>query len=249
MKKLFLQIACLGLLAILPCCPNGYGAEVDARVRAALALAAVRPPQTKKLDCACGASCTCTAGECGSPNCPSLRAKKEEAPGPIEWAVYLVQYNKAVSQNKPFLIWVGEVCRPCEAKWTEFVHAHLTDYDGELGPKVIVGKPDGLGGLSLVARLDGIPTKAQVDAALSLRRDDNPYIDNPHWPYQKSGNTTCVCPDGTICNCPGGVCPPQCISPQSFAPRPMPIMMPMMPPPMMMGGFGGGFGGGGGGGC
>ena len=216
------------IAAAVPCCPDGYGLAGDnatARARVALALAAVQAKPAKNLDCPCGATCTCTAGECGSPNCPSLRAKKTaEAPGPIEWLAYKLAYSTAVREHKPLLIWVGETCPACEAEWGEYVHARLSEYDGDTtiyrGPGVIIGRPDGMGGMDKIGTLSGIPTKDAVKTLLAPV-PKNPYDDNPHWPYRSV--------------------------PQAF--------LPMMPPPMPMmpmggfGGFGGGFGGGGGGGC
>ena len=130
-------------------------------------------PSTKakkaSAGCPCGASCTCTAGECGARDCPS---PSKTGPGPWEWAVYQVQYNRAVRQNKPMLIWLGETCPACEEQWTEFVHTRLSEFDSpsrgtEKGPACVVCKPDGLGGMNRLATLNGIPTRAEVDALVA----------------------------------------------------------------------------------
>lgn len=230
--KLFSSVLLVALAATLICVPQLYAdSATQARVKAALAIAKTKA----KAGCGCD-PCTCVAGECGSPNCLSLtrvtRSKYptlKENPGPIEDAAYLIQYNKAIQQNKPLLIWVGETCPSYEQQWTEFVHARLSEYDGkqgaEFGPEVIVGKPDGLGGMDLLSRLNGIPTKNAVDAVVALAKPaeyTNPYKTNPHWPYQS-------------------------VQPMF---QPMPMMMPMMGGcdpmgcgfggGMMMGGFGGG---------
>lgn len=228
--KGLLTMCLLGSALLL--CADLLQAETPAqkRVRVALAL-------SKTSSCPCGASCNCLTGECGSPDCPSLAKTSVKSPSAIEWARYLVKYNLAISQKKPLIIWVGETCPPCEAKWTDFVHAHLSEYDGakgvEAGPEVIIGKPDGLGGITVAGRIDGIPTKPAIDALLALKsnsRDDptwgnvNPYNHNSHWPYQSLR-----------------IAPP--MSMLSFRP----MMAPMMPIMGGFGGFGGGFGGGGGG--
>lgn len=137
----------------------GNPANGSARAALALSSAAAKAKAEAKGVCACGAKCDCKNGECGDANCPSL---KVSSPGPLEWAVYLAQYNRALSANKPLLIWVGETCPACESAWSEYVHARLSDYHDETGPEVIVAKPDGLGGMSVVGRLDGIPKKDQV---------------------------------------------------------------------------------------
>lgn len=153
-----LFLLCLG--ATLVCAET-----VEERVKAALEYAK-KPAAT----CQCGPNCTCVSGECGDPNCPTAKTAHTagQAPGPLEEALYRIQYQKAISQNKPLLIWVGETCPSCEAAWTEVIHARLSEYDGpsgkiEKGPCVIVGKPDGFGGLTRVATLRGIPSKLEID--------------------------------------------------------------------------------------
>jgi len=231
MKYLLLILLCLFFL-----CPLLAASEADTDRAAQVLVRALQKrgtPITYKVPgCACGADCTCVSGDCGDPNCPSLTKRKvsTKTQTPGEWLLYEVRYAQALKANKPLLIWVGEACPPCEAKWTDFVHAHLSEYDGnkgkEVGPEVIIAKPDGLGGMDIKGRIDGIPTKLAIDAMLRPRsdpRDDptydnvNPYNHNPHWPYQS----------------------------RLVMPPPMPMMRPMMPM-MGFGGFGGGFCGGGG---
>lgn len=123
--------------------------------------------------CACGANCTCTAGECGDPNCPTYQVYARSnylAPGPGEQLLYDIAYSRAVKNSEPLLVWVGETCPSCQRQWTEYVHANLSEFDSNTGvyngPGVKVCRPDGLGGMSVVATLDGIPTKTAVQTAL-----------------------------------------------------------------------------------
>lgn len=195
------------------------------------------PMARSSVGCSCGASCTCIGGECGDPRCPNIdpfsarnAVKRNRGPGPIEWVIYEAQYNKAIKQNKPLLVWVGETCPSCESTWSQYIHARLSEYDGpkgvETGPEVMICKPDGLGGMNILARLDGIPSKPVVEALL-----------NPSQTQSTSTGSNTL--STTI--------------PQQLVFRPM--SMPMMSMPMMgmggfgMGGFGGGFGGGMVGGC
>lgn len=139
------------------------------------------------VGCSCGSTCTCQGGECGDPACPTLdpfsirnsRGRKS-SPGPIEWAIYEMQYNKAIKENKPLLIWVGETCPACENSWTQYIHARLSEYDGtkgtEKGPEVMVCKPDGLGGMNVLAHLDGIPSKSAVEAIMSPQQTQTTQI-------------------------------------------------------------------------
>jgi len=135
------------------------------------------------------------AGECGDPFCLSTIKVSTpiNEPGPVEWAIYEMQYQRALKGNMPLLIWVGVTCPKYETAWTQYVHAHLSEYHGETGPEVIVCHEDGLGGMTIAGRLAGIPTLASVQGLLKPRsnpRDDptwgnpNPYNTNPHWPYQ-----------------------------------------------------------------
>ena len=159
---------------LLPCFVFAQS-PTNPRVRAALALASIQKPTQAKAttphyacvpgcDCPCGENCTCTAGECGC----ACGVSVKRSPGVVEWAIYRVQYEKAIKENKPLLIWVGETCPLCENNWPEFIHARLSEYtDGSKGPCVIVGKPDGMGGLNRVATINGIPTLPEVNAAVA----------------------------------------------------------------------------------
>lgn len=164
MKRFLLSFLTLGLLAgVLS------AGEMDVRTRVALALQQAK----NKSPCGC-TSCTCAAGECGDLFCPAnarttTRSNYPTAPGALEWQLYLLQYQKAVKAGKPLLIWVGETCPACESNWSEWVHARLSDYNGETGPEVIVAKPDGLGGMSILSRLDGIPSHNAIAALLESR--------------------------------------------------------------------------------
>lgn len=210
--------ASAAMFLVIACSLAFAGDTGNAKARAALALSAATKAKTEaKGGCGCSCAergCNCAIpGECGDPGC--CCGRKAKSPGPIEWAIYEAQYNKALKANKPLLIWVGETCPSCESRWTEYVHARLSEYDGkngtETGPEVILARPDGLGGMTIAGRLDGIPAKTAVDGLLNPAPPPRPVV--------------------------------------QFAPRPIPMMMPMMP----MGGFGGGmmggFGVGGGGSC
>lgn len=165
MKRILLTFVALILSASL------LRADPDAeqRARAALALAQLG---IKNTTCSCGENCTCTAGECGSDGCPALTTSTYAQPGPGEWVVWNIQYERAVKSNKPLLTWVGETCPACQEQWGEFVHAYLSEFDSPAGnyqgPGVVLCKPDGLGGMDRVGTLGGIPTRQSVDALAGL---------------------------------------------------------------------------------
>lgn len=172
MRNLLLLSVCLVVCATF-CTESVYGsdAKTDARIRVALALTNAGKVQTQ-THCYCGGDpsvCTCT--DCQCLNGQSCLAAKSS--GPLEYAIYLAAYDSALRQNKPLLIWVGETCPACENRWTEYVHARLSQFGGwgttpiEQGPEVIVAKPDGLGGMDLTGRFQGIPTKASVEGLLN----------------------------------------------------------------------------------
>lgn len=138
--------------------------EVQARIL--LLLAKAKATSATTCDCSGDASlCTC-GPNCQCPGCAASK-KQPQSPGPIEWALYMVQYQKALRANKPLLIWVGETCPICEQQWSDYVHARLSEYDMETGPEVIISKPDGLGGMDLLGRLPGIPKLEAVNNLLS----------------------------------------------------------------------------------
>lgn len=171
--------------------------------------------------CKCGVNCPCHAGECGDLGCPTAHGPKE---GIGDVLAYRIGYNRAISQNKPLLVWVGETCPACEAQWTQFVHCRVSKWDSRItdspiaeydGPGVKILKPDGLGGLTTAGTLDGIPTQLAVTSLLQ----------------EKQQAVT-----------------QQAVQQPQLVFRPMPMMPPPMPM-MPMGGFGGGMMMGGGGGC
>lgn len=126
----------------------------------ALALGAGNAAQPKAA-CPCGDKCTCTAGECGSPDCPSLKGK----------STYEARYALAVRTGKPLLIWVGEACPVCEGKWADWIHVRVKDWQGQrCDPCVIVARPDGRGGLESAGVIAGIPTRADVEDRLTPPR-------------------------------------------------------------------------------
>lgn len=221
MKIYNLALVCLAVLSI--CCIGSVSGSDDIDKRVAMCLKHRAGLHGAKKTCDCGGDpllCTCGPA-CGCANCP-LHNPKVKSPGPLEWAIYQAEHNRAVAQNKPLIIWVGETSPICEQRWSQYLHARLSEYDGQgwstNGPEVIVARPDGFGGMTLAGRLDGIPLLSQVQAALSGQRKE----------VQAQPN---FFPASTVPIMPQ-------YQPMSF--------MPAMP---MMGGFGGGFGGGGGGGC
>lgn len=185
-------------------------------------------PGTKKADGVCEfcrINCSCKAGECGAPNCPSLvrsgystSPMGEAAPG--DWLMYKLGYDRAIRDSKPLLVWVGETCSSCENQWTQYIHCRVSTFDSSVtenpvtnpysGPGVLVMKPDGSGGMTIVSKLEGIPSLTTVQTALAT----------------KDGQTA----------------PVTATQLSVFRPIFQPMMMPMM------GGFGGG-GFCGGGGC
>lgn len=180
---------------------------LDARARAALALAQRKRPAKKAgcpCGCSCGAACQCTSpGQCGDPACTcGTKAKKQTAcpcgcgcttcacTYPAECgnpsctcgsklaakhALTLEEAaDKAIRQNKPLLVWVAEVCPPCEKKMPGYIHVHVAGYSGYqttiAEPSVLVAKPDGQGGLNIVKVLPGIPDVRDVQTALAPPR-------------------------------------------------------------------------------
>lgn len=160
----FLKLALLLVVAATLYPGNGYGDErTDQRVRLALALSAAKQQPIKAVSsgvCTCGTNCTCINGECGDPNCPSLRR-----------STYENKYLQAVRENKPILVWVSNSCLPCEKAWSDWVHVRVASYTGRqgkiTGPCVIVGKPDGRGEIDLLGTLDGCPSRATVESILN----------------------------------------------------------------------------------
>lgn len=121
-----------------------------------------RPPRRTHCPCgcSCGAGCACSgAGDCGEPGCTCAAAAQTKK--------FNAAKARAIRENKPLLIWVAEVCPPCEAKMPGYVHARVKEYFGITEPCVIVGKPDGQGGLDRVVTIPGIPTPEEVAAALN----------------------------------------------------------------------------------
>lgn len=146
----------------------------DARAAAALALADTkhkRPkPKPCPCGCSCGTACACTfPGQCGDPICTCGSKPKK----PLSFAA---GYARAIKENKPLLIWVAQVCPPCEKKMPGYIHVHVKEYQGVSDlvtePSVVVGQPNGQGGLNRVATIYGCPDDlaAQVQAALSPPR-------------------------------------------------------------------------------
>lgn len=148
---------------------------VPDNVRVALALAvAAEPPRVRPArrgcpcGCSCGGACQCASpGQCGEPDCTCGAAKRPAR------SSFSAAYHRAIAEGRPLLIWVAEVCPPCEVKMSGYVHAHVQQYDGYSGlvtePCVVVGRPDGMGGLVRVGTLPGIPTPEQVRAILAPR--------------------------------------------------------------------------------
>lgn len=177
MRKILPLLLLTCVLCFAVCLGKVQPAELSPEARAKVALAFVsNSPKARTCDCGGNASiCTC-GPNCDCPGCAINANVYKKAPEPIEWALYRVQYEKAVAQNKPLIIWVGETCPACENRWTNYLHARLTEFGGwsgvplEQGPKVIVAKPDGLGGMNVVGRLEGIPGATAISDLLSHQR-------------------------------------------------------------------------------
>ncbi len=160
MKMMFgLVCSCL-LLA------PAYGAPPSVRARVALALAAAQPTQPVKAECGCGCGCVnCTCafpGECGSPFCTcggmSLRQ-----------AALDMAFERAIQENKPVLVWVAMVCPPCEKVMPDYIHVHVTSFRKFTESCVLVGQPDGNGGIKHVVTFLGCPTAAEVSNVLAAK--------------------------------------------------------------------------------
>lgn len=172
------SLVLLTLLSWSSICLNVFSQETDKsaaiRARVALSLSQAKH-KAKRGACHCDLSCDCSCsncqctfpGECGSSTCTCGLNTTAQSPGPLEWVIFEAQYSRALKAQKPLLIWVGETCPACENQWTDYIHARLTEYRGEKGPEVIVGKPDTLG-FSVVGRFNGIPRREQVAAALGV---------------------------------------------------------------------------------
>jgi hypothetical protein len=176
MLRCLLTLVCLG--GFVPASVAQERLTVEQRV--ALALATGKKPGA----CDSCVACSCQSGECGDATCPTFRSSRALRCGDIgcppripgDWLMYKIGYEKAISSNLPLLVWVGETCISCEKQWTEYVHCNISVFDSGvvdaqvttyLGPGVMVLKPDGLGGMTIVGKLSGIPTKEQVDSALN----------------------------------------------------------------------------------
>lgn len=185
--KTLLVLALFALPWVGYCAPPPPAkSNLDASVRAALALAQAgqrRPapapvpkPQPKEipncgcdgLDCRCEAGkCVCKSGDRCTIDCDCKRKKDLSLSAAID---------RAVAENRPLLIWIRQVCVPCQKAMPDCLHVHVTEYQGERDLvqdcSVIVGRPDGRGGLTRVATIPGCPDdlKQQVQAALAPPR-------------------------------------------------------------------------------
>jgi hypothetical protein len=116
---------------------SSSASEVEARVRAALALGGA---STTPKSCNCGVGCSCAAGECGDPACPTHN--------------YETAYHMALQEHKPLCVWINCQQTACEQELTEYRHVHVAEYDGQTSPCCIVAVPDGNGGFDVVSRQD-----------------------------------------------------------------------------------------------
>lgn len=159
----------LVLLTVLLLSTNGFADEaIEQRTQAVFALVRAARLQQSPSQLPCK-DCSCKNNECEISSCACATSVTGVA-DLMEWVLFQVQRGKALSANKPLLVWVGESCPTYERAWVDFVHARLTKYDGdrgvEKGPLVLVCKPDGSNKLSIVARLAGIPERTIVDGSL-----------------------------------------------------------------------------------
>lgn len=174
MKRLLFRVLLVAGVAFVPCCPDGYGLAKPPQAPPVKTAALVPEKDCGCLvgaPCVCGTDCACGAARLVVHARPAQAPS--ERPGPVEWALYRLAYERAVGQNRPLIIWVGETCPSCEASWPEYVHARLSEYDGPpyettpyRGPGVILAKPDGLGGMDRLGTLSGVPSRDQVKALL-----------------------------------------------------------------------------------
>lgn len=128
--------------------------------------------------CQCFDDCDCQLGQrgedcaCGG-GCPCARLSGRKALTLAE------AIDKAVRQDKPLLVWVREVCPPCEHAMPDYIHVHVSRYEGtnDVVTKcgVIVGKPDGQGSIDRLATLPGFPTAEQVAAVLAPKATPTMY--------------------------------------------------------------------------
>lgn len=168
----------------------------------------------------CGCSrCLCVAdGKCICPCCGVQNQPAAPAP-----STFKLLFDRAMTEDRPLVMWIAEVCPPCEAKMRGYVHAHLEDYEGDATPRVIVGRPNDKGGMDRLATFPGIPDTEQIKAAARGTPTPAPA---PAQPVPVSFFRPAPMPmfGGGMPGMFGGGIP-------------------------MMGGFGGGMMGGGGGGC
>lgn len=87
--------------------------------------------------------------------------KKDE-----ESQIYKEAYQRAVSERKPLLVWVGVRCLKCEKEMNWAVHVSLDVFQSESTARVVVGKFDGEG-ISRARTFYKVPTSQEVLEALN----------------------------------------------------------------------------------
>ena len=110
--------------------------------------------------CVCAGGCACLVGECGAAGCPAAGQVQRRA------LPFAAARLAAIEENKPLLIWVGQSRPVIEALWPQYVHTEEGTYPRAYNPGVVVGKPDGLGGLDRAGDLPGLPSRQQVQSVV-----------------------------------------------------------------------------------
>lgn len=165
--------------------------DTEARVRAALALST-----PVKQKCSCGGDksiCTCTGNppSCEAKNCPVCHPKPK-----LPILDYAAAYELAISKGQPLVVYVNMVY-PVEIPGTVTISYKSNVLFGA-GPKVVIGIPDGKGGMNQLEYLTGTASVADIEAAIAkpkLARD------KPKAAAPVFGQCTGGC--GAGCNCPG----------------------------------------------
>lgn len=138
--------------------------QAKAREALAAALSARKAPLSTKTipsygGCKCGASCSCLAGECGDPACPSLTTTAKVLD-------YEQAYKLALAEKKPLLIWMNQDV-PAGRGWSQYLNTRKDDYyDGSPIVGLVVGCVQN-GQLTVCGPvLRGKPTLEKVKVAL-----------------------------------------------------------------------------------
>jgi hypothetical protein len=168
MKTALKTFFCLFLVGLFVLAVEPFPLTAGTLPQVTLPPQAMKPPQAptlpaevlktfpKAFSCRCGPSCTCTAGECGDPNCPSLTRDRN----------FKDAMACAVERHVPLVIWVNKRQAALERSMPEYEHVHVKAYPGAYAPGVVLGVSDGNGGLVRAADLPGAPQGPEIKKAL-----------------------------------------------------------------------------------